>query len=563
MAARPEVRNRQIKEITAPENLEIPELEQDGRQEHGDDPETDRAPDSPLQNSTTVVAGEMPDHHGQHQSVVGAQKPFQEHQHSDVPGDQGKVSGQVDQHEALTSGSRLDASLGSCIGHIARPRNGKTGSETKEISLPQPRGRGDSPPGSPTAMTSDSAATSTVTRSEGRSVRRLALVMGPGAGLAVVLTLDGPGLTIDEPLDVRPGRTYIEIIREEGLRFLIRKVVDRVFRDNAEHPPLGRWLLGIASTLGEPFEVIWKGPDPTGQYVLAGRLAPAVSFAVLVGVVTLVAGRRWGFAAGVAAGFALVAMPRVFAHAHLAALDTFLSLFWTLALVAGERVDLVRRVSFRAMAVAGALWSLALLDQDPRLVPVADSRRLGVLRFPPRPATGRDGDLGARRDQPVLARLAVALVRLLRPHASLLGYGRGPANPHGAIFRPGVRGSERALALPLVLFRSDCAAWIAASRRPWARSRLEESPCTTRFLCCWPATIAAFLVLFSTQRAGLRRRAAFLARFPGMVALDRSGFQHALEPFSNRCLFGPDSGSFWLAFCWSRATEPSSCTRSA
>ena len=129
--------------------------------------------------------------------------------------------------------------------------------------------------------------------------------MGACAGLAVVLTLDGPGLTIDEPLDVRPGRTYMKVIREEGLRFFDRKVVDRVFRDNAEHPPLGRWLLGIASTLGEPFEVIWKGPDPTGQYVLAGRLAPAVSFAALVGVVTLVAGRRWGLRAGVAAGFAL------------------------------------------------------------------------------------------------------------------------------------------------------------------------------------------------------------------------------------------------------------------
>ena len=92
MAARPEVGNRQIEEIEAAEDLEEPELEQDRRQEHGDDPEADRAPDSPLQDPATVVAGEMPDHHGQHQSVVGAQKTFQEHQHSDVPGDQGKVS---------------------------------------------------------------------------------------------------------------------------------------------------------------------------------------------------------------------------------------------------------------------------------------------------------------------------------------------------------------------------------------------------------------------------------------------------------------------------------------
>jgi 4-amino-4-deoxy-L-arabinose transferase-like glycosyltransferase len=186
--------------------------------------------------------------------------------------------------------------------------------------------------------------------------------MGICAGLAVLLTLDGPGLTIDEPLDVRPGRTYIAVLRERGWRFCGRSVVDRVFRDNAEHPPLGRWLLGIASTIGEPFEVLWKGPDPTGQYVLAGRLAPAIAFAVLVGILTQVAGRRWGSAAGAAAGFALLAMPRVFAHAHLAALDTFLSLFWTLALLAGDKAVRARCL-LRAMAGSGALWALALLTK--------------------------------------------------------------------------------------------------------------------------------------------------------------------------------------------------------
>ena len=79
--------------------------------------------------------------------------------------------------------------------------------------------------------------------------------------------------------------------------------------------------------------MLWKGPDPTGHYVLAGRLAPALAFAHLVCLVTLDGRAPWGGRPGCAAGFALLAMPRVFAHAHLAALDTFLSLFWTLALL--------------------------------------------------------------------------------------------------------------------------------------------------------------------------------------------------------------------------------------
>jgi 4-amino-4-deoxy-L-arabinose transferase-like glycosyltransferase len=211
-------------------------------------------------------------------------------------------------------------------------------------------------------MTSEAAVAPTPAQSPRRAARRVALALGLCTLLVVVATLDGPGLTIDEPLDVRPGRTYIQTIRDEGLRFFERKVVYRVFHDNAEHPPLGRWLLGIASTLGEPFQVNWKGPDPTGQYVLAGRLAPAVCFAILVGVVVSAAGRRWGLPAGGAAGYALLVMPRVFAHAHLGALDTFLSLFWTVALLAGERAIASQR-PVRNMAIAGVLWSLALLTK--------------------------------------------------------------------------------------------------------------------------------------------------------------------------------------------------------
>jgi 4-amino-4-deoxy-L-arabinose transferase-like glycosyltransferase len=188
------------------------------------------------------------------------------------------------------------------------------------------------------------------------------ILMGVTAGLFVVFTLGDPGLTIDEPLDVRPGRTYIATLGTMGLRFFDRKVVDRVFRDNAEHPPLGRWLLGLASTLGEPFEILLKGADPTGLYVSSARLAPALAFALLVGVISAESSRRWGRPTGIGAGLSLLLLPRSFAHAHFAALDTFLSLFWTLALLAGARAfEEVR--SFRTVMLAGAVWSLALLTK--------------------------------------------------------------------------------------------------------------------------------------------------------------------------------------------------------
>ncbi len=191
---------------------------------------------------------------------------------------------------------------------------------------------------------------------------RLGLLAATVAGLAVLLTLGDPGLCIDEPLDVRPGRAYVATLQARGWRFCERASVEQVFRDNAEHPPLGRWLLGLASTLGEPFQVLLCGADPTGLYVLSGRLAPALAFAMLVGVVTAESSRRWSRAAGIGAGWALLVMPRVFAHAHLAALDTFLSLFWTMALLAAARAT-APAASTRTIIGAGAFWALALLTK--------------------------------------------------------------------------------------------------------------------------------------------------------------------------------------------------------
>ena len=140
----------------------------------------------------------------------------------------------------------------------------------------------------------------------------------------------------------------------------IRRVVDAVFADNAEHPPLGRWLLGIASTLGEPFEPWLGGFDAFSVH--AGRLAPALAFAFLVALVSGEAARRGNLAAGAAAGFSMLAMPRLFAHAHLAALDTFLCLFWTWSFLAALRAFEGPR-PLRNASIAGLIWGLALLTK--------------------------------------------------------------------------------------------------------------------------------------------------------------------------------------------------------
>lgn len=219
-----------------------------------------------------------------------------------------------------------------------------------------------------------------------RIVRHLPAILGLLAGLAVLLTLGDPGITSDEPLDVQVGRGYIEKLsallegkpRPARAR-TTRAVVTSFFAENAQHPPLGRILVGIASTLGEPFEGLLGGSDPLSVH--AARLAPMAAFAVLVFLVTRTVLQRYGTEAGVAAGLSLLLMPRVFAHAHFATLDTFLCLFWTLALFRVESA-LDGRRPLLGTAAAGAFWGLALLTKIHAwlLPPVVLVRTLMALR---------------------------------------------------------------------------------------------------------------------------------------------------------------------------------------
>lgn len=214
--------------------------------------------------------------------------------------------------------------------------------------------------------------------------RWLPAACGLVAALLVIFTIDAPGITVDEPLDVRPGRTYLANLRTFGWGFFRPEVVEKTFRDNAEHPPLGRWLLGIASTLGEPFEVMRRGPDPVGIYVRSGRLAPACAFGLMVALITYFCARRTGTFGGIAAAFGLMAMPRVWTHAHLGALDTFVAASWTSALLAAISATQSRR-PLLWMAAAGLAFGLATLTKIHGwlLIPAIGAwavSRLGVRR---------------------------------------------------------------------------------------------------------------------------------------------------------------------------------------
>ncbi len=215
--------------------------------------------------------------------------------------------------------------------------------------------------------------------------------------LAVVLTLDaagdypklfeGPGVTLDESFNVQMGVYQWKALQTYNLALLHPDSVREVFgarNYNPDHPPLGRVWLGIWHDLVE-----WLFPpgdhpvDENGiRFVTdCARVGSATAFALTVLLIGVMATKWYGRTAGIVASVSLVLMPRVFAHAHLASLETFLNLTYSAAVLAVAhwwRVEPVavaaslreagsprgaRRLRWAIPVLTGVLFGFALLSK--------------------------------------------------------------------------------------------------------------------------------------------------------------------------------------------------------
>ena len=221
--------------------------------------------------------------------------------------------------------------------------------------------------------------------------------------LAVVLTLDaagdypklfeGPGITLDESFNVQMGVYQWKALRDYNLALLHPDSVREVFGTrnyNPDHPPLGRVWLGFWHDLVE-----WLFPPndhPVDQNSIrfvtdCARVGSATAFALTVLLIGVTATKWYGRTAGIVAAISLVLMPRVFAHAHLASLETFLNLTYSATVLAvahwwrvepeevprSRKVDEslrdsksshgVTRLLWWTPALTGVLFGLALLSK--------------------------------------------------------------------------------------------------------------------------------------------------------------------------------------------------------
>ena len=172
---------------------------------------------------------------------------------------------------------------------------------------------------------------------------------------------NGPGVTCDELYHIGYGKRLVASAWINGFWTTdperIRETYSWTASGPPVHPPLGNWILGLAHWVFDPEPL-----DLTVLAITSARFASALALGVLVFLVGWFVAGRQGMAAGAAAAIAVVLMPRLFGHAHLATLDLFTALFCTAAVttVAGAQR---RGNSLLWYAAAGSVWGLALLTR--------------------------------------------------------------------------------------------------------------------------------------------------------------------------------------------------------
>lgn len=193
-------------------------------------------------------------------------------------------------------------------------------------------------------------------------------VIAIAAWLAVVSALDpvgefpgngeGPGLTLDEQFNVQQGVLMVDrILALDGPGF--RKEVNAL----PDHPLLGRLWLGF---FHEAAILLFRPTDPMamGMSITCARSGSATAFAMLVFLIGWYGSRWYGRRAGIVSALAVVLMPRVFGHAHLAALESCVNLTWCAAVLClADYADQDRPPRWWQAALLGALFGLALLTK--------------------------------------------------------------------------------------------------------------------------------------------------------------------------------------------------------
>jgi hypothetical protein len=200
---------------------------------------------------------------------------------------------------------------------------------------------------------------------------RRALLVGTATALLLLSTSGNIGVTWDEPTYFAAAESYDGwlsrlVFGPHGV--LNPKVIDAAWSINIEHPPFDKELSGI----------VWGLTRNLFDDALAHRLANILLAALAVALLYHMVSDELGGAAALASVVALLAMPRFFFHAHLAALDVPAASMIVIVTYVFWRTKESAR--FRYTLGLAAVWGLALATRINTLL-VMPTLLLWVLLF--------------------------------------------------------------------------------------------------------------------------------------------------------------------------------------
>ena len=177
--------------------------------------------------------------------------------------------------------------------------------------------------------------------------------------LALLMATDSQyGITYDEPIyqsKSLQALEWLKLFTESPGLAASEAYITRYWQATDKHPGFFKLVTGISAA------TFWRVLPQDAVMRSGTNVLSALCFASLYLLVASV----WGRAAGMYAVGALLLMPRVFAHCHLAALDAPIMAMTLLTLAASWRVCPGGAggsgwAPWRWAAVAGILWGLAL-----------------------------------------------------------------------------------------------------------------------------------------------------------------------------------------------------------
>ena len=178
-----------------------------------------------------------------------------------------------------------------------------------------------------------------------------AIIVGVLTTILLILTSGNIGLTWDEPAYIAASESYSGwfqrlVFGPHGV--LNQSVIDASWTANSEHPPLDKAVSGV----------VWGLTKNLFDDLLAHRLANMLLFGLMAAFLYHMVSDELGEVAAIGTVAALLTMPRLFFHAHLAALDVPAACMIVIVTYVFWRTKESAR--WRYTILLGAVWGLAI-----------------------------------------------------------------------------------------------------------------------------------------------------------------------------------------------------------